>query len=107
MSIEAVRAYLEPLGLADRILECPVSSATVDLAAQGEIKMQPISLSGTPRLAAYSRFAVRAASSMGASTGRMLSMSSGKRTRMSRTTTGQAELMTGRFSLFSARSWRV
>lgn len=34
MSIEAVRAHLESLGLADRIVEFPVSSATVDLAAQ-------------------------------------------------------------------------
>ena len=34
MSIERVRAYLEPLGMADKILEFPVSSATVDLAAQ-------------------------------------------------------------------------
>ena len=34
MSIERVRACLEPLGMADRILEFPVSSATVELAAQ-------------------------------------------------------------------------
>lgn len=34
MSLERVRAYLEPLGMAHRILEFPVSSATVDLAAQ-------------------------------------------------------------------------
>ena len=34
MSIERVRAYLEPLGWADKILEFPVSSATVELAAQ-------------------------------------------------------------------------
>ena len=34
MSIEKVRAYFEPLGLADRILEFGVSSATVELAAQ-------------------------------------------------------------------------
>lgn len=34
MSIEKVRAYLEPLGLAGRILEFNVSSATVELAAQ-------------------------------------------------------------------------
>lgn len=33
MSIELVRAYLEPFGLADRVRELPVSSATVDLAA--------------------------------------------------------------------------
>lgn len=34
MSIEKVREYLEPLGMADKILEFPVSSATVELAAQ-------------------------------------------------------------------------
>ena len=34
MSIEKVRAYFEPLGIADRIQEFPVSSATVELAAQ-------------------------------------------------------------------------
>lgn len=34
MSIDRVRAYFQPLGLADRILEFPVSSATVALAAQ-------------------------------------------------------------------------
>ena len=33
MSIEKVRAYLEPLGVADRIREFDVSSATVELAA--------------------------------------------------------------------------
>ena len=34
MSIEKVRSYFEPLGIAGRILEFPVSSATVELAAQ-------------------------------------------------------------------------
>lgn len=34
MSIERVRAYLAPLGAADKIRELPVSSATVELAAQ-------------------------------------------------------------------------
>ena len=34
MSIEKVRAHFETLGIADRILEFDVSSATVDLAAQ-------------------------------------------------------------------------
>ena len=33
MSIEKVRAYLEPFGITDRILEFDVSSATVELAA--------------------------------------------------------------------------
>ena len=34
MSIDAVRAYFRSLGLADKIMEFPVSSATVELAAQ-------------------------------------------------------------------------
>lgn len=34
MSIEKVRAYFETQGIADRIREFPVSSATVELAAQ-------------------------------------------------------------------------
>ena len=34
MSIEKVRAYFRGLGMEDRILEFPVSSATVELAAQ-------------------------------------------------------------------------
>ena len=34
MSIQSVRRYLGPLGLDDRILEFPVSSATVELAAR-------------------------------------------------------------------------
>jgi prolyl-tRNA editing enzyme YbaK/EbsC (Cys-tRNA(Pro) deacylase) len=34
VSIEKVRAYLEPLGVADRIVEFDASSATVELAAQ-------------------------------------------------------------------------
>lgn len=34
MSIERVRAYFEPLGMGDRIMEFEVSSATVELAAQ-------------------------------------------------------------------------
>lgn len=34
MSIEKVRAYFNPLGLEDRILEFELSSATVELAAQ-------------------------------------------------------------------------
>ena len=35
MSIQKVRAYMEPLGIADRIREFDVSSATVELAAVG------------------------------------------------------------------------
>lgn len=34
MSIEKVRAYFQGVGVADRIMEFPVSSATVELAAQ-------------------------------------------------------------------------
>ena len=34
MSIEKVRSYFETLGIADRIQEFDVSSATVELAAQ-------------------------------------------------------------------------
>lgn len=34
MSIEVVRAYFSKLGMEDRVLEFPVSSATVELAAQ-------------------------------------------------------------------------
>ena len=34
MSIERVRKHFEELGIADRIIEFPVSSATVELAAQ-------------------------------------------------------------------------
>lgn len=34
MSIEKVRAYFQRFGVADRIMEFPVSSATVELAAQ-------------------------------------------------------------------------
>lgn len=34
MAIEAVKAYFEPFGIADRIQEFPVSSATVELAAE-------------------------------------------------------------------------
>ena len=34
MSIELVRAYFNRLGIEDRVLEFPVSSATVELAAQ-------------------------------------------------------------------------
>lgn len=33
MSVEKVRAYLEPFGVSDRIREFDVSSATVELAA--------------------------------------------------------------------------
>ena len=34
MSVEKVKAYFEPYGLADKVMEFDVSSATVELAAQ-------------------------------------------------------------------------
>ena len=34
MAVEQVKAYFEALGLADRVMEFPTSSATVELAAQ-------------------------------------------------------------------------
>ena len=53
MSIENVRAYLEPFGLVDRIQEFEVSSATVELAAialgtEGARIAKTISLRGRP-----------------------------------------------------------
>ena len=43
MSIEKVRAYFQGFGVADRIMEFPVSSATVELAAQA------LGVEGRPR----------------------------------------------------------
>ena len=40
MSIEKVRSFLTQYGAADRILEFPVSSATVELAAQA-LQIEP------------------------------------------------------------------
>ena len=40
MSVEAVRQFLAPLGLADRVMEFAVSSATVELAAKA-LQTQP------------------------------------------------------------------
>ena len=34
MSVEKVKAYFEPYGLADKVMEFDVSSATVELASQ-------------------------------------------------------------------------
>jgi len=53
MSIENVKAYLEPFGFADRIQEFEVSSATVELAAialgtEGARIAKTISLHGKP-----------------------------------------------------------
>ena len=59
MSIEKVRAYFAAYGMEDRILEFPVSSATVELAAQALncapcriVKTLAFSVNGTPILIA-------------------------------------------------------
>lgn len=59
MSIEKVRAYFASFGMEDRILEFPVSSATVELAAQALncepcriVKTLSFSVNGTPILIA-------------------------------------------------------
>lgn len=46
MSVEDVRAYLEPFGVADRIREFEVSSATVELAAQA-VGVEPARIAKT------------------------------------------------------------
>lgn len=46
MSIEKVKAYFAAFGMADRILEFPVSSATVELAAQA-LKCEPCRIAKT------------------------------------------------------------
>lgn len=46
MAIEAVKAYFAPLGLADRVREFDVSSATVELAAQA-LGCQPCRIAKT------------------------------------------------------------
>ena len=46
MSIEVVRTYLAPLGWADKIMEFPVSSATVELAAAA-LNTQPARIAKT------------------------------------------------------------
>lgn len=46
MSIEKVRSWLDQYGMADRILEFPVSSATVELAAQAQ-KIEPCRIAKT------------------------------------------------------------
>ena len=79
----------------------------VTLAAQGEIKIHPIFSAGRPVRSIASFFASRAATSTGACSGRMCRIRSGKRTRISRTTAGQAELMTGRGSCPSLSILRV
>ena len=80
---------------------------SVTLAGHGVMKMQPMSSFGRPVLRTASFLARRAASSMGATSGSTWSMSCGKRTRMSRVTAGQAELITGRSMLPVCRMRRV
>ncbi len=46
MSIEKVRAYFAQYGIQDRILEFPVSSATVELAAQA-LRCEPCRIAKT------------------------------------------------------------
>ena len=46
MSVEKVRAYLEPFGVADRMREFEVSSATVELAAVA-VGVEPARLAKT------------------------------------------------------------
>ena len=57
MSIEKVRAYFRSVGMEDRVMEFPVSSATVELAAQALgcegkriVKTLSFSVNGTPIL---------------------------------------------------------
>ncbi len=69
---------------------------SVTLAGQGVMKKQPTSFSRRPVFSMASSLAIRAAVSMGDLRGSTWSHRSGKRTRMSRTTAGQAELMMGR-----------
>ncbi len=59
------------------------------------MKKQPMSFSGSPVFSIASRFAIPAAVSMGDFRGSTWSQRSGKRTRISLTTAGQAELITG------------
>ncbi len=69
---------------------------SVTLAGHGVRKKQPICSSGRPVFFTASALARAAAVSMGDFRGSTWSHRSGKRTRMSRTTAGQAELITGR-----------
>ena len=52
MSIEKVRSWLDQYGMADRILEFPVSSATVELAAQA-LKLEPCRIAKTLSFAVH------------------------------------------------------
>ncbi len=68
---------------------------SVTLAGQGVMKKQPMSFSGKPVFSMASFLAMMAAVSMGDFRGSTWSQRSGKRTRISLTTAGQAELMMG------------
>ena len=80
---------------------------SVTLAGHGVMKKQPICSSGRPVFSRAFRFAIVAAVSIGESSGSTWSHRSGKRTRISRTIAGQAELMTGRFSAPASINRRV
>ena len=80
---------------------------SVTLAGQGVRKKQPICWGGRPVFFTASRLAMAAAVSMGDLRGSTWSHKSGKRTRISRTTAGQAELITGRFKAPASMSLRV
>ena len=69
---------------------------SVTFAGHGVMKKQPICSFGRPVFCMACCFAILAAVSMGDKSGRTWSQRSGKRTRIKRTTAGQAELMTGR-----------
>ena len=80
---------------------------SVTLAGQGVRKKQPIFSTGIPVRLEAPNLANPAAVSMGERKGSTWEHKSGKRTRISRTTAGQAELMTGRGKDSSAISRRV
>ena len=71
------------------------------------MKIHPIFSGASPVRATASLLARRAATSTGACSGRICRIKSGNRTRISRTTAGQAELITGRGSCPSLSILRV
>ena len=80
---------------------------SVTLAGHGVMKKAPISSTGIPVLSLAARFAIMAETSIGAFRFSTWAHRSGKRTRISRTTAGHAELITGLGSLPSAISFLV
>ena len=76
-------------------------------AGHGVRKMQPICSRGSPVFFTASSFASRAASSIGAISGRMWSISCGKRTQISRVTAGHADEMIGRGMSLVCKKRRV